>query len=804
MLKHQELIDKMSLTEKIRITSGKDNWRTEEFPSLGIPKITLSDGPHGLRHQEEEQDHLGINESNPATCFPPACLSAASFDEELLYEMGRAIGIEALNDHVEVVLGPGVNIKRNPLCGRNFEYFSEDPYLAAELSTAWIKGLQSVGVGASLKHFALNNQEKNRMKSNSIVDRKAMYDIYLKAFERPVKEGRPYTVMCSYNLVDGVYASENTVLLKDILRDRFGFEGVIVSDWAAMNDKTASMKAGLDLEMPGGADYFDDELEENIRSKRLDEGILDQAVDRILELIIKTARDKHVSEPADTFSIGKHHVLAKKIALESVILLKNEDHILPLRKKEHGAIFVVGALAEKPRFQGAGSSHIIPYRLTSLLDALKEKGVEYTYFEGYSLETGHKPDRFSEDILKAIGKDDTVVFAAGLPDEYESEGFDREHMRLPDEQNELLERIARISSNIIVLLYGGAPVELPWIDRVRGLINLYLPGQAGGEAAADILFGEACPSGKLPETYPLRYNDHVTSEIYGRENYEVGYREGIYVGYRYFDKAKKEVLYPFGYGLSYTSFGYDDLSLSHDRLSREGKGEILISLRIRNTGNVAGKETVQLYVGKTESDGYMTVKDLKGFKKVSLEPGEEKEVMMKLKREDFLQYDLSSGKEMIYEGEYDILIGSSSRDIRLKGTVYISGEPYSKVSASDFYSRPSGKPSLEDFETLIGKKMPSRISEKPFTVDNTLFEMSEVPQMKIVIRKLSNMLMEASGIKSRNDSAYKVIHAMFMQTPIKRLTLVSPDKMPKYMGEVLVHIANGEFLKAAARTRAKK
>ena len=800
MLKHQELIDKMSLNEKIRITSGKDNWRTEEYPSLGIPKITLSDGPHGLRHQEEEQDHLGINESNPATCFPPACLSAASFDEELLYEMGRAIGIEAINDHVHVVLGPGVNIKRNPLCGRNFEYFSEDPYLSARLSSAWIKGLQSTGVGASLKHFALNNQEKNRMKSDSIADRKAMHDIYLKAFEKPVREAKPYTVMCSYNLVDGVYASENTMLLKEVLREKFGFEGAIVTDWAAMNDKTASLKAGLDLEMPGGAGYFDEKLEEDIGEGKLDEGTLDQAVDRILELILKTAGNEKIEELTGTLDIEKHHELAKRIALESVILLKNEDKILPVSRNENRKIVVVGALAEKPRYQGAGSSHIIPYKLTSLLDALNDRGIAYTFYEGYSLLKGQSDD----DILKGIGKNDTVIIAAGLPDSYESEGFDREHMRLPDEQNELIEKIAEVNRNTAVLLYGGAPVEMPWIEKIRGLINLYLPGQAGGEVAAEILFGETNPSGKLPETYPLLYSDHVTSEIYGRENYEVGYREGIYVGYRYFDKAQKEVLFPFGFGLSYTDFAYDALSLSHERIDFDETDELKLTFRIRNTGKLSGKETAQLYVRRTDHEGYMAEKELKGFRKVSLEAGEEKEVTLNLRKEDLLQFDLTAGKEMVYEGDYDILIGSSSRDILLKKKVYIAGEPYIKNSVPDFYKHPSGKPSLSDFEDLLGRKLPERSMEKPFTVNSTLSEMSGVPQMKIVIRKLSSMLMASAGVKSRQDNAYKVVHSMFMQTPVKRLTLVSPDKMPKYMGEVLVLIANGEFLKAAAKTRAKK
>ncbi len=488
------------------------------------------------------------------------------------------------------------------------------------------------------------------MKSDSIADRKAMHEIYLKAFEKPIREEKPYTVMCSYNLVDGVYASENAMLLKEILREKFGFEGVIVTDWAAMNDKTASLKAGLDLEMPGGAGYFDVKLEEDIREGKLGESTLDQTVDRILELILKTAENGKIKELTGTLDIEKHHNLARRIALESVILLKNEDKILPLSLDGSRKIVVIGALAEKPRYQGAGSSHIIPYKLTSLLDALNEKDSSHTYYEGYSLEEGVHPAQSVEEILSGIRKEDTIIFAAGLPDSYESEGFDREHMRLPDAQNELIEKIAQVNRNITVLLYGGAPVEMPWIDHVKGLINLYLPGQAGGEVAAGILFGETSPSGKLPETYPLFYSDHVTSEIYGRENYEVSYREGIYVGYRYFDKAKKEVLFPFGYGLSYTEFTYEDLVVSHERIDFDETFELTVTFRMKNIGEISGKETAQLYIRKTDHEGYMAEKELKGFRKVLLRAGEESEVTFKIGKEEFLQYDLGEEKQLVYEG----------------------------------------------------------------------------------------------------------------------------------------------------------
>lgn len=810
VLKYQNLISNMSLEEKIRLTSGKDNWRTVEMKHLGIPKITLSDGPHGLRHQEEGQDHLGINDSNPATCFPPACLTAASFDEDLLYEMGKAIGYEALCQNVQVVLGPGVNIKRNPLCGRNFEYFSEDPCLSSRLSTGWVRGVQSMGVGTSLKHFAMNNQENNRMKSDSLADRKTMHDIYLKAFEGPVRDAKPYTVMASYNLIDGVYACEHPYLLRDVLRKRFGFEGVLVTDWGAMNDKVKSLQAGLDLEMPGGAMYFDEEVKEAIGAEKMDVRHLDQAVDRILELVFRTrnSREEMLSEygPLDKESVNreKHHELARRVARESMVLLKNEEGILPLKKENAPRILVTGILAEKPRYQGAGSSHINPYKVTSLLDGLDGRQIPYKYYQGYSLTDGVPDESLKEEILSAIEEDDIILVAAGLPDEYESEGFDRAHMRLPKQQDDLIMNLTKKSRKVVVLLYAGAPVEMPWADAVSAIFNLYLPGQAGGEAAVDLLFGEYSPSGKLPETIPLRYEEHPTSEIFGVDNYEVEYREGIYVGYRYFDKAEKEVLFPFGHGLSYTAFQYQDLSLSRKEIRMEEEEEVTVSFRLRNTGPLEGKETAQLYLERVNQEGYVVKKSLKGFRKISLKPGEEKNIEIRLRTEDFCEYDLNLEKEVLYEGGYRIHIGSSSRDLRLTTEIKSTGIQPDMATVPEYYRKPEGKPSRRDFEMLKGTRVRKIQTGKPYTVDHTLYEMKDALQMRIVMRILKRMLAGATGVKDENDNAYKVVYSMFMHTPIKRLSLLSPDKMPKYLGESIVHIANGEFLKAAKKARDKK
>ncbi|HBT19227.1 MAG TPA: glycosyl hydrolase [Clostridiaceae bacterium] len=799
MLKHQEIIEQMTLKEKIAFTSGKDSWRLQDFPERKIPKITLSDGPHGLRHQEEGQDHLGINESNLSTAFPPACLTAASFDKELLFTMGQAIGHEALCQNVQVVLGPGVNLKRNPLCGRNFEYFSEDPVVAGTLSLAFIEGVQSMGVGTSLKHFALNNQETNRMKSDSVVDRKAVYDLYLKAFEKPILEGKPYTVMGSYNLVDGVYASEEPWLIGEVLRKEFDFQGVLMTDWGAMNDKKASFTAGLDLEMPGGAGYFDEDLEKSILDGTFEEALLDKACDRILELILKTTKNRQeqmkVLGPLtkDSVDIKKHHELARSIAEESMVLLKNEGEILPIEPKAWPKIHLIGALAKEPRYQGAGSSHIRPYRVSSLKEALAEEGVEVTYHEGYLLSGD---EAFVEEAcLEEVGAEDLVILAVGLPESYESEGFDRKHMKLPPGQNALVHALANRNQSMVVVLYGGAPTELPWVSKVQGLLNAYLPGQAGGEAVKNVLLGKVNPSGKLAETYPLDYKDVVSSAYYGKDPYDAWYLEGLYMGYRYFDKAEKPVRFPFGFGLSYTTFSYGPVHLEEHKEQERYE----ITLSIKNTGNKAGKEVVQLYGGYEKIKGYHVKKSLLDFAKVSLAPSEEKEVRFLVPKRALEEYDRHYGQRVLYEGGYVFSVGSSSKSLHGEVRVSLVGvQPIVEV-LSPFYDRGEGVPSEEDFLKLLGEPVVKKLVTKPYTIDHTLGEMKEEPQMRYILKKLTNTLKRATGVTDVNDPAYLAVEAMFMQTPVKRLTLLAPDKMPKHLGETLVDVANGEYLKAAAK-----
>ncbi|MGB4589673.1 MAG: glycoside hydrolase family 3 C-terminal domain-containing protein [Clostridiaceae bacterium] len=805
MLKYEELIRKMTLEEKIKILSGKDYWRTKQFPHLGIPSITMCDGPHGLRHQEEFMDHLGVNESNESTCFPLACLTAASFDEELVFEMAKAIGLEALAENVQIVLGPGANIKRNPLCGRNFEYFSEDPFLAAKMATGWISGIQSMGISASLKHFAMNSQENYRMKSNSIIDEKTKYEIYLKAFLEPVKAARPGTVMCSYNLVDGIYASDNKVLLREILREKWGYEGVIVTDWGAMNDRIESLKAGLDLEMPGSEGYYDTDLALAIENGFLEELLLDESVDRILELVFSTMqkRDEKISEIGErgkvSVDIEKHHALARKIAGESAVLLKNEGEILPLNSERHQKIKVVGSLAKYPRYQGAGSSHINPYKVSSMLDAFDQQKIEYEYIEGYDLKEKSNPLDLIGEALRKIEADELVVLALGLPDEYESEGFDRNHMRLPESQNNLVEEIAKMTDNIIVVLFGGAPVEMPWIYKVKALLNLYLPGQAGGDAAFDLLFGVVNPSGKLPETYPIRYEDCISSSYYGVQRANAEYREGIYVGYRYYDKIAKAVRFPFGFGLSYTTFELFVLRMNKSIFSIGEEIKAELSVNIKNTGLVFGKEVVQLYI-RPLLRTYMTEdKSLKAFSKVSLNPEEEKTINMVLDGEAFASYDVEKDEFIVYDGDYEILVGTSSRNIACSKTVSIrTGNIYTEHPELGFYNYPDHIPTREDFEAMIKKELPNEKSDlfnSKYTLNNTLEEMNHSFRMKVIVKIINYKLKKSTKI-SEEDKAYKGTQAMLMETPIRRLTLLSPDQLPKNIGEAIVHIANREYAHA--------
>lgn len=656
------IIREMTLEEKAGMCSGKDFWHLKGVERLGIPEVMVSDGPHGLRKQAAEADHLGLNESIKAVCFPTACATACSFDRDLLEEMGERIGDECQAEDLSVILGPAVNIKRSPLCGRNFEYFSEDPYLASQMAAAHIKGVQSKNVGTSIKHFAANNQEHRRMSCSSEVDERTLREIYLAAFETAIKESKPDTVMCSYNRINGEFASENHWLLTEVLRDEWGFDGYVMSDWGAVNDRVKGLKAGLELEMPASGGTTDKEIVEAVKNGELDEAVLDRAVERILNIVFKFADNRQEGK----FDKEEDHKLAAKIEAESMVLLKNEG-VLPLPTQGKKIAFI-GKFAEAPRFQGGGSSHINSFKITGALEAAKEVA-QVTYAQGYDI----KEDVIDQDMLnqavETAKEADVAVIFAGLPDAFESEGYDRSHMRMPQCQNTLISEIAKVQENVVVVLHNGSPVEMPWADEVKGILEAYLGGQAVGQAEVDVLFGKANPCGKLAETIPYKLADNPSYLNFPGDGQTVEYNEGVFVGYRYYDTKEMPVRYPFGYGLSYTTFEYSDLQLSADRI--KDTDTLKVTLKVKNTGDRAGKEIVQLYVADKTGAACRPVKELKNFVKVELQPQEEKTVEMELDKRSFAWYNTQIHDWYAASGEYEILTAASSRDIRLKKTVYV-------------------------------------------------------------------------------------------------------------------------------------
>ena len=661
--KLQELIGKMTLEEKASLCSGADFWHTESVERLGIPAMMVSDGPHGLRKKDQEADNLGVNDSIKAVCFPAGCGTAASFNRELITGMGEVLGEECQAEGVGVILGPAVNIKRSPLCGRNFEYYSEDPMVASEMAGALIKGVQSKNVGTSIKHFLANNQETRRMSSSSEVDERTLREIYLAAFEGAVSSQKPWTVMCSYNKINGTYAAEHKEALTDILRGEWGFDGFVVSDWGAVNNRVPDLEAGLDLEMPASGGINDKQIVDAVKEGRLEESVLDRAVERILNIVYRFQENRNDSA---VFDRDKDHEYAKKVAEETIVLLKNEDGLLPLSEKEE--IAFIGKYARQPRFQGGGSSHINSHKVTGAWDVVKDWG-NITFAEGYGDQEDVTDEALIAEAVEKAGKTKAAVIFAGLPDAFESEGFDRSHMGMPNCQNELINRVAAVQPNTIVVLHNGSPVEMPWADQVKGIVEAYLSGQAVGAAVVDILFGKVNPSAKLPETFPYKLEDNPSYLYYLGEGDKVEYREGVFVGYRYYDTKKMDVRFPFGYGLSYTTFAYSNLKLSAAQI--KDTDTLTVSVDVTNTGSMAGKEVVQLYVSDVESTVIRPVKELKGFDKVDLQPGETKTVTFTLGKRAFAYWNTQIHDWHVESGEFRILVGKSSRDIQLEETVTV-------------------------------------------------------------------------------------------------------------------------------------
>lgn len=660
--KIRELVAQMTLEEKAAMCSGSDFWHTEAVERLGIPASMVSDGPHGLRKQDEKADHLGANESIKAVCFPAGCGTAASFNRELLTQMGEVLGNECQAEGISVILGPAVNIKRSPLCGRNFEYYSEDPLVATEIAGALIKGIQSKNVGTSIKHFLANNQETRRLSSDSRIDERTLHEIYLAAFEGAVKKQKPWTVMCSYNRINGIYAAQNHEYLTKTLRDKWGFDGYVMSDWGAVNDRVEDLKAGLDLEMPTSLGANDKLIVEAVQNGTLDEKIVDTAVERILSIVFRYEENKDKNAVWDK---DKDHEMARRVAQETIVLLKNED-VLPLDEKSD--IAFIGKYAKEPRYQGGGSSHINSFKITSALDIVSEMP-NIIYAQGFQDKEDKADEKLLAEAVEAAKKAKAAVIFAGLPDAFESEGFDRKHMSMPDCQNELIEKVAEVQPNTIVVLHNGSPVEMPWVSKVKGIVEAYLSGQAVGGAVCDILFGKVNPSAKLPETFPLKLEDNPSYLSYFGEGDMVEYREGIFVGYRYYDKKKMDVLFPFGHGLSYTTFEYSNLNVDKEKI--KDTDTMTVSVDVTNTGKMAGKEVVQLYVADKKSKVIRPVKELRDFAKVELAPGETKTVSFVLDKRAFAYYSVKIHDWHVETGEFDILIGKSSRDIVLSKIVTV-------------------------------------------------------------------------------------------------------------------------------------
>jgi len=789
---YKNILAGLSLEEKASLCSGMTNWLTQEIKSAGIPAVWVSDGPSGLRKEKVKEKGTNVmGEAEPATCFPGAAALASSWDPQLAEEVGKAIAQECKAHGVCTVLGPGVNIKRSPLCGRNFEYFSEDPFLAGRMGAGWVSGVQNEGVGTSLKHFLANNEEHIRMTISAVVDKRALREIYMPAFEHIVKEEKPTTVMCSYNRLNGTYLSENKRMLTDVLRDEWGYEGIVVSDWGAVNDRVEGVKAGLDLEMPGNKGINDRHIVAAVKDGRLSEEDLDRAALRMIKFAFendaKLVKDYKCDYEAN-------HAVARKAAANSAVLLKNVDKALPLEKTQ--SIAVIGRLAKEPRYQGAGSSHINTTKLVSFTDALDAAGQHYEYADGYKM----KGDGYSSGLIKkavkaAKGKDAVVVFI-GLTDAFESEGYDRTHLNMPAAHDTLVEELCKVNKNVIVVLSCGAPVRLGrWEKNVKAILDMCIGGQAVGEAAYDVLYGAVNPSGKLAETFPLRNYDNIAARYFPMGPRTVEYRESIYVGYRYFDKTHKQVRYPFGYGLSYTTFEYSDITLSADRIT---EGEALeVAFTVKNTGDVAGAEIAQVYVRDNESTIFRPERELKGFEKIYLEAGESKRVTVSLDSRAFAYYNVLINDWHIESGDFTVEVGASSRDIRLTATVNVtSANPSAPVpdyrqTAPYYYNLTGDEKQIpaEQFEVLYGDKMPdnSPFKKGELTACNSVSQCAVSPWGKFIYRAA---MIGAKFIAASAENPEMITQSV-KDMPLRAATAMTGGLVPEMSLKGLVDMVNG-------------
>lgn len=786
-MKHEEMIKKMTLEEKAAFLSGKGEWQTWDFERLGIPSMYCSDGPHGIRKQAGAGDHLGLNPSLPATCFPTAATMANSWDPALGEEIGRALGEEARVQDVHVVLGPGLNIKRSPLCGRNFEYFSEDPHLAGKMAAGYVRGIQSKGRYACPKHFAVNSQELRRMAMNAVVDERTLREIYLTGFEIAVKEGGAKALMTSYNQVNGTYSNENTHLLKDILREEWGYEGIVITDWGGSNDHIKGVAAGSDLEMPTPGMDSARQIVKAVQENRIPEEAVDACVDRLLDAVL-TLTGRQEEKPSE-FDQEAHHALAKKAAAQSAVLLKNQEDILPLKPGTHVAL--IGDFAFEPRYQGAGSSMVNTIKLDKMSALIG--GYDLTVV---GMARGYKRDGEVDTVLEKEAVDlaqsvDVVLYCFGLDELSESEGVDRTHMRIPQNQITLLEAMARVNENIVGILSAGAAVEMPWHTSLKALLHGYLYGQAGAGAMLDIITGKVNPSGRLNETYPVRYEDTPAFKYFPSEERNSEYREALYVGYRYYDTAKVRVLYPFGFGLSYTEFQYRDLTVNPEGAE----------FTLTNTGNRDGAEVAQLYIGMKDGKVFRPAKELKGFQKVFLKAGESRRVHIPFDDKTFRYWNVRTDQWETEGGTYTIMIGASCLDIRLRTETEIEGTtdtyPYYTNRMSSYYSGLIGQVEDQEFQELLGYPIPSGKWNGDLTVNDAICQMyyAKSPAARFVYKKLTQMK------KKSEDAGKPDLNILFIYNmPFRAIAKMTGGMVSMEMVGGIVTMVNGHLFRGLGHT----
>ena len=799
-LKYENIIKKMTLEEKALMMSGKDTWQSKDFPQYGIPSMMMSDGPHGMRTQQPgKTDHLGINASMPATCFPTAATVANTWDECLVEEMGKALAEEAVSMGVNVVLGPGLNIKRSPLCGRNFEYYSEDPYHAGKMAAALVKGIQSFGIAACPKHFAANSQELRRMAMNSVVDERTLREIYLTGFEIAVKEGKAKSIMSSYNEVNGVYANENKHLLQEILVDEWGFDGYVVSDWGASNDHALGVKNGSHLEMPGTGKTGQKEILKGIAEGVLTEAELDQRLDELLDVIFSTQEGLEKSKKAynignttmteSGFDVEVHHALARKVAERGTVLLKNEGDILPL--KENTKVTVIGDFAKVPRYQGAGSSLVNPTKEPeSILNVIDDSVLQMVSFaQGY--ERNKKTNlELIEAAIKLSANAEAILVFAGLDEVAEAEGLDRENMNMAEAQNALIDALAEKYDNVIVVLSAGSPVEMPWADKVKGIVHGYLGGQAGASALLNILTGKVNPSGRLNETYPVCYADTPAYAYYPSKERSSEYREGLYVGYRYYTTVGKEVRYPFGYGLSYTTFEYSNIKANENE----------VRFTIKNTGNRAGAEVAQMYVSLESDTVFRPARELKGFARVELEAGEEKEVVIPFDDKTFRFFDTRTNTWEVESGTYRIMVARNANAIELKTDVTITGTvkegPYRETSLPSYFAGKVAKVNDDEFKLLYGKEIPKGNWEGEIGINDAFcqFYYAKSGLCRLIYKVMKGMLDKALANGVPNLDILFVYNM-----PIRGISRMTGGMVNMKMVYGITEIANGHFFKGMGK-----